>query len=466
MKVRATIFGGTGDLSYRKLMPAFYNLFVRGEITADSDILAIGRRDYTDESYHEIITPWIHEFARLDRKGEHLEEFLKTVHYLRMDFTDPGQYPLLEEYNAGRQEEGVPNLIYLAVAPQFFTVIAESVGAMASMKGARIILEKPFGDTLENACRLNKTLEASFGSGNIYRIDHYLGKEMVRNILAIRSTNLLFARAWDRSSIESVQISALEEVGVETRGGYYDQAGALKDMVQNHLLQILTIIAMENPASGNMHAQQLEVLHHLRPVNDISEEMVLGQYVGYRSENKVAPDSSTETFAAMKLHVDTDRWQGVPFLVRTGKKCGTRKIEAVLTFRRTETEGDPDMLVIEIQPTDGMFLEFNVKKPGDGPGLERVKLEYCQSCNRVFHLNTPEAYERMLWAAINSDQSWFSQWDQIETSWRFIQSVRDAYRNAGLPVYPYVQQSEGPAEAAQLTQGLARGWRVMKDPQD
>jgi glucose-6-phosphate 1-dehydrogenase len=465
MQVKATIFGGTGDLTNRKLMPAFYNLYVRGDLSEGSEILAVGRRAYTDEQYREIIRGWILKFARLGKDGAALDGFLKLVRYFRMDFTDAAEYARLQEYEQDKIHPGMPHLIYLAVAPQYFPVIVENVKNQPWAKGAGIVLEKPFGDTLENACALNREMEAAFGAENIYRIDHYLGKEMVRNILAIRCTNPLFGKAWNKDAIESIQISALEDVGVETRGGYYDHAGALKDMVQNHLLQILSIVAMEDPCDPSaMHANQLEVLNSLHQIHPskIRNIAVLGQYEGYTAEDKVDPQSMTETYAALRLGVDTPRWKGMPFLIRTGKKCGVRKIEMVITFKRSEPDVEPDVLIIDIQPTEGVTLHFNIKKPGDSTDLERVSLDYCQSCNDIFRLNTPEAYERMLWAAFSKDQSWFSQWDQIETSWRFVQSVQDAYRSAGLPVYHYEPGTQGPAEAAQLTADLSTGWRQIR----
>lgn len=440
------IFGGTGDLTYRKLLPSLYNLYAKGKWKAGYDILAIGRRDYDDAAYRESAAPWIRKFAQTKMDDENLAGFLGGVHYLEMDFTDSSQYGRFSAYEKAHPATAV--IIYLAVAPRFFTVIAEGVAQATERRDLHIVLEKPFGDDLPDATKLNTLLVETFGKDNIYRIDHYLGKEMVRNILAIRCGNLVFSRLWDNQSIASVQISALEQVGVETRGGYYDQSGAMKDMVQNHLLQILTIVALENPSDAStMHEQQLDVISHLRPVTDAASSVVFGQYEGYRNEDKVSPVSTTETYVALRLFIDTPRWKDVPFLLRTGKKCDRREIEVVITFKRVDPQIDPDVLVIKIQPTEGVDIRFNIKKPGDEGGLAVAEMDFCQSCQDIFHLNTPEAYERMLEACMHGDATWFSQWNQIETSWKFINALRKACDQAGVVVFPYKQGSAGPKEA-------------------
>lgn len=451
MNIHMTIFGGTGDLCSRKLMPALYNLYIREELSDSSSIIAIGRRDYTDEQYIDLIKPWVHQFARLGRDLSKFDSFAKLIHYYRMDFTDPSSYKDLEALEQHCCASSV-HLVYLAVAPQYFRTIAENYAKLSTATDSRILLEKPFGETLEDARLLNTSLEQSFGSDHIFRIDHYLGKEMVRSMLDIRRTNPIFANAWNKDFIQAVEISAMEEVGVETRGGYYDQAGAVKDMVQNHLMQIMTILALDQPDQPSIREQQIEIMHSLRKVDpkEIQNQMVLGQYEGYRNEQKVDPKSTTETFAALRLYLDHPRWQGVPFLLRTGKKCKERFSEAAILFKPANEHTAPDVLRIRIQPTEEIHLEFNVKNPGDQAGLQSVQLSFCQSCNDIFHQNTPEAYERMLLACANNDSSWFTSFEAIETSWSYIQQLKDAYRSSNLPVYPYPQNENGPKEADRL----------------
>lgn len=295
-KLTLTIFGGTGDLTYRKLLPAMYNLYIKNQLPEEFLITPIGRRDYTDTDYQSVIEPWISEFAQVKVKDEQLQAFFEHIHYFRMDFTAQSQYHLLDQYYEAHPSEN--HVVYYAVAPDFFEGITDGVSIMENMHEPKIVLEKPFGASLELAKFLSKKLETLFGSDHIYRIDHYLGKEMVRNILTIRDANLLFKNVWNKDNIDHVQISALEEVGVETRGNYYDHAGALKDMVQNHLLQIMSIVAVDDP-TGNMNEQQLAVLKQLRSVDKlkIQDTLLLGQYDGYRHELHVDPVSTTETFA-------------------------------------------------------------------------------------------------------------------------------------------------------------------------
>ena len=259
----------------------------------------------------------------------------------------------------------------------------------------------------------------------------------------------------------SVLCSAMEEVGVETRGGYYDHSGALKDMVQNHLFQILTIVAMEQPGSlavEDMHREQIKVLRALQVPEDISQSMVLGQYGGYREEPSVDRNSSTETYAALKLSVDNDRWRGMPFYVRTGKKLGRREMQVAVVFKSPAPGLESNILNIKIQPTEGVYLQFNIKKPGETEESIQAKMDFCQSCSYVNRMNTPEAYERLLGACMRGERSWFSQWDQVETSWNYVDEVREKYREMGLPVHIYEQGSAGPEAADALLGRDGHSW--------
>lgn len=461
INVNLTIFGGTGDLTFRKLLPALYTMEQTGKLPEDSRIVIIGRRDYDSESYRELARKWVEPAARLHFDEEEFSCFREKIVYYRMDFSDPGSYQGLDQFF--EQDEIESHIFYFAVAPRFFGLITEGLKSVRGSESGKVILEKPFGETLKDAAELNRELESHFGADHIYRIDHYLGKEMVRNIQAIRFTNPIFTDTWNSRYIESIQISALEELGVETRGGYYDASGALKDMVQNHLLQILSIIAMERPREmtpEGLHDAQLEVFGSLRPADEltVSDTLVLGQYEGYRSEPLVKPDSRTETFAALRLFIDNERWNNTPFYIRTGKKTGRREIEVSVIFRRPYPDVEPDILIIKIQPTEGVYLQFNIKRPGETEEIIPAKMDFCQNCNLIHQLNTPEAYERLITACIRGERSWFSQWDQIELCWNYISRLKELYTGRNLPVYPYTPGTHGPKEADGLMRQTGEKW--------
>ncbi len=447
-----TIFGGTGDLTCRKLMPALCNLYTEKKLSEDSLILAVGRRDYTNEDYRTFIHDWILKFVRIKVSEEQLNAFMSHVEYLQMDFTREEEYARLKDYDEVHTSPDAVHLVYLAVAPRYFDAIADGVKALNHESYDRIILEKPFGDNLEHARTLNKKLESAFGADHLYRIDHYLGKEMIPNILTIRSANPFFANIWDCRSIEKVEINALETVGVGTRGGYYDASGAVKDMVQNHLFQVLSIAALEDPRAEDLHHQQIALLSALEPIDEsnVRNSVVLGQYEGYQKEDKVAEDSHTETYARIRLRINTSRWQGVPFYIQTGKKLLRQETSILITLKPMYPGASRNQLKICIQPTEEIQVDFNVKKPGEEEGQQTVSLEYCQSCNEFFQVNTPESYERMLYACMKGDSSWFTQFDQIEISWNFVNRMMDAYRSQNLPVYSYQPESSGPSEAEQI----------------
>lgn len=456
-----TIFGGTGDLTFRKLIPALYIMRRTGKLAADARIVIIGRRDYDDEAYRALARDWAQQFSRLPYTEQDWQAFAQMVHYYRMNFTDTAAYRGLADFYA--QDEIGAHVFYFAVAPAFFGTITEGLKTLPHLTDGKVIIEKPFGETLESARRLNAELEGFFGADHIYRIDHYLGKEMIRNIQTIRFANPIFANAWNAEAIESVEISALEDVGVETRGGYYDAAGALKDMVQNHLFQILSILAMERPTSFTseaMQEEQCKVLRALRPAAEktLADTLVLGQYEGYREEPLVSASSQTETFAALRLFIDNPRWKDTPFYIRTGKKTGTRQTEVAITFRRPLPETEPDVLIVKIQPTEGVHLRFNIKRPGDSEEMIPAKMDFCQNCILEHHNNTPEAYERLLTACLNGERAWFSQWEQIELSWCYIETLKQLAAEANLPVHRYASGERGPSAAYALLEKFGHQW--------
>lgn len=440
--ISITIFGGTGDLTYRKLMPAIYTLYQRNLLENNFQVCAIGRRPYNNNSYRSIIQEWIKEHARIKASENSLSAFLNHVVYYQMDFTNLEEYQGLNHFYENNIFDN--QLVYFAVAPDFFEIIGDGLAQVTNIRHPKIILEKPFGTDLEHAKMLSICLEKRFGKEQIYRIDHYLGKEMVRNILTVRNTNPIFSHTWNKDFIDSVHISALETVGVETRGNYYDHVGALKDMVQNHLLQILSIVALDDP-SRNLPEEQFNILNALRnPQNiDIKSTMVLGQYIGYRQEEKVNPTSNTETYVGLKLFIDHPRWQGVPFYIETGKRCSKREITVTIRFKQIQKDIPANVLTIRIQPVEGIYFSFNIKTPGED-SISFANMEFCQNCNIEFKLNTPEAYERMLLSCIENDNTWFAQWDQIEICWKYTQALKDLYEQHNLPIHPYEQKTDGP----------------------
>lgn len=462
MKQALTIFGGTGDLTFRKLLPALYNMSASGRLPAER-IIIIGRRDYTTQTYCEAAREWVRRFSRIVFREEAFRQFILGIRYYQMDFTQEAAYDALDAFY--RESRIDSHIFYFAVAPRFFPVIAQGLGRVTGAEKGKVILEKPFGESLKAAEELNDKLEAFFEPDHIYRIDHYLGKEMIRNIQTIRFTNPIFKNIWNAEYIDNIQISAMENVGVETRAGYYDTSGAMKDMMQNHLFQILSIVAMERPkdlSPEGMHEEQIRVLKALRPVSadQIGRQLVLAQYEGYLQEPGVSPESITETYAALKVFIDNDRWKGTPFYIRTGKKLGRREMEVTVVFKRPEPGIEPDILAVKIQPEEGVHLQFNIKKPGDTDEISQAKMDFCQSCSLENRINTPEAYERLLGACLRGERSWFSQWDQIETSWNYIDQLRSAYRQTGQPIYTYPSGTNGPEASDGLLEAEGHQWIV------
>ena len=330
-KSAITLFGGTGDLTYRKLLPALYNLDVLGKLDKEFKIIVIGRRPYSQEDYISIVRNWVEEHARTKFDDSDFQKYSSRIIYFKMEMTNVEDYKLLQEFYI---ELGITeHIYYYAVAPSFFITITNGLKKYCSENNAKVIIEKPFGEDLEKAGELNDKLAEFFSQEEIYHIDHYLGKEMIQNILSLRFKNIIFKGVWNKDFIENIQITAAEAVGVGTRASYYDKSGAVKDMVQNHLLQVLSIVAMEEPkedGSRGIHDSQYNLLSKLAPVTNVNDSLVMAQYEGYLDEENISKDSKTETYAALKLFIDNERWQGVPFFIRTGKKMKTRETQVVV----------------------------------------------------------------------------------------------------------------------------------------
>lgn len=473
------IFGGTGDLTHRKLMPALYNLLKENNLPRSFAVVSIGRRNLSREEYLEQIKTSIITYGRYPFDEDTWSELRNLIYYKQMDFTDISEYELLKsflnEVDIKHHTNG-NRIYYLAVAPEFFEVIVDNL-AKTNLnkhegKSTRVMIEKPFGRNLQSAIYLNQKIIEVFGEENTYRIDHYLGKEMLQNIMVIRFANSLFEPVWNKDYIEQIQITASETIGVGSRGNYYENAGAIRDMVQSHLLQLLSLIAMELPkdlSPNSVRDEKVKVLQKLKPTNkeDIKKSVVRGQYKSYRHEPNVSPTSNTETFVALKLEVDTPRWKNVPFYVRTGKKLPRKAIEIIIQFKHPEKmlydnlTSIPNMLIIKVQPQEGIYLVFNAKKPGTKNTIIPVQMDFCQNCD--VGINTPEAYERLLLDAFNGDSTLFARWDEVLYSWKFIDAIIETWQDDNVNLPHYEDGSYGPEEANALLARDGREWINLED---
>ncbi|MCB2293857.1 glucose-6-phosphate dehydrogenase [Clostridium algoriphilum] len=481
------IFGGTGDLTKRKLIPAIFSLMYENKLPENFTIVSIGRREKTNEQYREEMYEFAIKFCRFPLNDKLWRTFSKRIFYKNFDFTsDKEGYKDLDSFLINVETEyltGGRRLYYLAVAPEFFEGIIRNLknNNMVCMATGwqRIMVEKPFGSSLKTARILNHNISKLIPEEDIFRIDHYLGKEMIQNILAIRFGNSLFEPLWNANYIDNIQITSNELLGVENRGAYYEKAGILKDMLQNHLLQMLTMIAMEPPVDfdpESIRDEKVKVLRSLRPFTEesVKEDIVRGQYgegivngikaVGYRQEDRVSRESNTDTFIALKTYIDNFRWGGVPIYIRAGKRMDTKSTEIVIQFKKLAginyykefNEIGHNLLVLKIQPEEGFFFQINAKKPGNDFKMEKVELDYCQSCKYVN--DSPEAYERLLLEAIRNNSSLFTRWDELEHSWKFIESIEKGYES-DISNYPnYAAGTPGPEEAINLIKKDGRQW--------
>lgn len=485
------IFGATGDLTHRKLYPAIFNLYRDHLLPEKFAVVAIGRRDKTSQEVHRDIIDSVQTHSRIKfTSREEQEDFLKFFRYLKFDFYDEAGYQALAQFLAeldGELKTEGRYIFYLAVAPDHFGQICTQLmrhGLTAKGKSwPRVVIEKPFGSDLASARELNQALTQAFSEKEIYRIDHYLGKEMLQNLMVIRFANALFEPLWNNKYIDHVQINVSETGGIEGRGPYYEKAGALRDMVQNHMLQLLTLTAMEPPVSLDPDAirdEKVKVLKALRPisVDEIAEKTVRGQYVsgvisgsqvpGYREEDRVDPQSDTETYVALKVEIDNFRWAGVPFYLRTGKRLPRKSTEVIIQFKELpgilyfkDYKGQvANLLVIHVQPMEGVSFQFNAKKPGPTNELIPVQMDFCQNCREGY--NSPEAYERLLYDVMRGDSTLFTRWDEVEYAWRYIDQIALGWKARDLKVEPYTAGSWGPSSADELLRRDGLEWINIK----
>jgi len=479
------IFGATGDLSARKLLPAIYNLAKQRLLPAGFAVVGAAIDDLSDDAFRKHAAEVITKFSRTQPVDTQvLQSFLSSLFYVRVDFSKLEDFRTLErkveELDRARHIGG-NRVYYCATPPPTYETITEQAnlaGLIRSKGFHRIVVEKPFGSDLKSARELSQILQRVFHEDSVFRIDHYLGKETVQNILAFRFANTIFEPVWNSNLIDHVQITAAEEIGVEMRGAYYERAGALRDIVQNHALQLVALVAMEPPSTFDATAvrdEKVKVLRAIRPIvdGDVAMATVRGQYtkgwvlgeqvVGYRDEHGVARGSLTETFAALRLFVDNWRWANVPFYIRVGKRMPKRATEIRVKFKRpphmtfaAAKELDPNAITLRIQPEEGISLRFGAKVPSAGVRLRNVAMDFTYMSS--FLVETPEAYERLLLDCMIGDPTLFTRADEVEAAWTFIDPIEAAWRDDRPPLSMYPAGTWGPEAADKMLQADGREW--------
>ncbi|MBC1649073.1 glucose-6-phosphate dehydrogenase [Listeria booriae] len=468
-----TIFGGTGDLANRKLYPSLYHLFTKGFLKENFAVIGTARRPWTNDFFREKV---VESLKGIEEEGFDPQDFASHFYYQSHDVTNRESYiqlkDLSDELDKKYELQG-NRLFYLAMAPNFFGTIAsrlKSEGFVDNDGFSRLIIEKPFGRDLASAQELNESLRQAFAENEIYRIDHYLGKEMIQNISVIRFANSIIESLWNNRYIDNVQVTLSETLGVEDRGRYYEESGALRDMVQNHILQIVSLLAMEPPiklTTQEIRHEKVRALRSLRVIEgeDVYKYFVRGQYgpgtvdgeqlEGYRQAENVDPDSNTETFVAAKLMIDNFRWSGVPFYIRTGKRLAKKATQIAIQFKSVpmnlfggQQSLAGNVLVIHIQPDEGITLHMNVKEPGQGMLTMPINLNYAHSSPDG--MNTPEAYEKLIQDCLNGDATYFSHWDEVSLSWNFVDKVANVWSNTKEHFPNYTSGTMGPKEADKL----------------
>jgi len=485
------LFGATGDLAHRKVMPAIYQLLRANLLPAEFSVVAVARRPYTDEAFRAEVRTSLDKYSRVVPIDEtQWTELAKRITYQQLDFADDAGYDrLCERLDALDVERGTSGnrLYYLATQPSQVTEIVRQMGRVGlanEQHGAgwrRVVVEKPFGRDLDSARKLNHELNKVFRESQIYRIDHYLGKETVRNLMVFRFGNGIFEPVWNRSYVDHVQITVAESIGVESRGAFYEETGASRDFLQNHLMQLLALVAMEPPAAFEAEAlrdEKVKVLRAISPMtpDEIRRDVIRGQYgpgwvaaehvAGYRSEPHVDPESETETYVAARFTIDDWRWAGVPFYIRSGKRLPKRATEIAIQFkhvphrlfRDTAAEPEPNLLAMRIQPDEGILLRFSAKVPGLGIDVRNVNMDF--TYGSAFSVDSPEAYETLILDALLGDASLFTRADEVEEAWSIVTPILETWIDMPAPAFPnYEAGSWGPADADELMARDGRRWR-------
>jgi glucose-6-phosphate 1-dehydrogenase len=479
------IFGGTGDLAHRKLLPAFYNLAHEGALPERFNLIAVSRSDIPNNDYRAMAKESIEQHSRREPDPQVLEKLLERVRYVPGTFNDDGVFDRLEHELAEFDEEAgivFNRVFYLSTAPSFFSLIVKKLGEHGLDRIAdadvRVVIEKPFGTRLAEAQELNSEVLSVLDESQVFRIDHYLGKETVQNMLAFRFANGMFEPIWNRNFIDYVQITAAEDLGIGRRAGYYDSAGALRDLVQNHMLQLLTLLCMEPPVTftaDEVRDEKAKVLHAIHP--PAPDEVVRAQFaagmaegkevVGYLDEEGVPEDSKTETYVALRLEVDNWRWAGVPIYLRTGKRLARKVTEIAVTLKPVphlafEAAGSvgvqPNQLILTMQPNEGVSLSLGAKIPGTRMRIRPVNMEFLYGT--AFLSQSPEAYERLILDAMRGDATLFTRDDEVEAQWRVIDPILESWATQDIPLYTYPAGAAGPEEADTILEQGHR-WRAI-----
>jgi glucose-6-phosphate 1-dehydrogenase len=498
------VFGASGDLAHRKLIPSIFNIFAQDLLDEKFYLLGCGRKKLTDEDFRETAQQAIRE-SHSDASAKDLNAFTEKLYYIEGDYDDAAFYESIKarlvQLDEKHKIDGC-HIFYLAVPPILYTRIVEHLGRSTlscaaesgpsegrgesdSKQRARLIVEKPFGRDLQSAVELNNKIRRCFNESQIYRIDHYLGKETVQNILMFRFANAIFEPVWNRDYIDHVQITIAESIGIEHRGSYYDKAGALRDIFQNHMLQMLALVAMEPPASfeaDSIRDEKVKLLRSIRPfgLSELDSLIVRGQYgpgvingtqvIGYRAEPGIDPQSKTETFVAAKLFMDNWRWKDIPFYLRTGKRLAHKDTEIAITFKKVPhsmfvSAGLDDMpanvLVLQIQPEEGISLSFQAKRPGSKICMSTLNMNF--SYKSVFLVDMPEAYQRLLLDCMVGDQTLFNRYDSVEVAWQLLMPVLQAWQNDDSVPYEYPAGSESFPDADKLVESDGRKWRKLAE---
>jgi glucose-6-phosphate 1-dehydrogenase len=484
------VFGATGDLAHRKLLPALYNLAHEGALPERFELIGVSRRDQEHEDFQHLAKESIERFSRRKPDPDVLAGLLADMRYVPGTFDDDEVYAeldrILREFDEQAGQE-LNRVFYLSTAPQFFPVIAEKIGAAGLHRcqpgEPRIVIEKPFGYDLASARKLNEQILSVFDESQVFRIDHYLGKETVQNLMALRFANALFEPVWNRNFIDNVQITAAEDIGIGSRAGYYDNAGALRDLVQNHMLQLLSLLTMEPPIAfdaNRLRDEKLKVLEAIVPprVDEVASMSVRAQYgpevvggkpvPGYTEEEGVPKDSRTETYAALRLHVSNWRWAGVPFYLRTGKRLARKVTEIAvmlkpvphIAFKSIGSVGvKANQIILIVQPDEGVSISIGAKIPGATMRIRPVNMEFHYGTS--FLSESPEAYERLILDAMRGDATLFTRNDEIEALWGIIDPILTAWHDdTTTPIPTYPAGSQGPADAERLLEG-GRKWRRL-----
>jgi len=479
------IFGGTGDLAQRKLLPAIYNLAHEGALPERFNLIGVSRSEMSDDEYRTMARESIQQHSRRAPDGQVLDKLLGQVRYVPGTFDVDAVFERLkEELGAFDEEAEIPfnRIFYLSTAPSFFSLIVQKLGEHGldthQEADARVVIEKPFGTRLSEAQQLNREVLSVLNESQVYRIDHYLGKETVQNVLAFRFANGMFEPIWNRNFIDYVQITASEDLGIGRRAEYYDSSGALRDLVQNHMLQLLSLLCMEPPVTfdaDEVRDEKVKVLHAVEPPPP--DAVVRARYtagmaegkeaVGYLEEEGVPPDSRTETYVALRLEVDNWRWAGVPIYLRTGKRLARKVTEIAVTLKPVphlafQAEGSvgvqPNQLILTVQPNEGVSISLGAKIPGTRMRIRPVNMEFLYGTS--FLSQSPEAYERLIMDAMRGDPTLFTRDDEVEAQWRIIDPIIESWGRDDTPLAEYPAGSQGPEEAARI---LAPGhhWRAI-----